>query len=765
MKIYISGLYSGTNPQPGVGIARSLRMAYPEAILVGVEYSNRCSGIHWHDFDEIWLQRPWDELNLEAHGEELRKILDGGALYISANDLEILWLGSVFPKGHPNLLTPPPDGLKRVAKPAITAHRGLPVKIPTFITTELSDWDLHAFCRRHDWKVWLKGPYYEAVRTRNWVELENMRAVLSGAWATETLFLQAHITGYEESITLSAYRGELLHCVSMRKRDLTEMSKTWAGAVMEVPESFLMPLRRIVRDLNWTGGAELEMVRDADEESWLLEWNPRYPAWIHGATIAGHNMPGKLVEGATGVKARENLSHSEEFTRVVLEVPVRPEIPLPPLPEPFAGGVGHSLKHPSGLLNFARRLREIESNKNENGYRGVGNGNGYAHPAAIEKTSAFVPTSFVDDLRRYNFDQIQTPSFLFLEKTATELFRRAAVLAENLSTDEIKITNAYSMKTNPDARLVQLAQEAGFLSEAISPLEVNKALEIGFRPDQTILNGPGKWWRKEYLPGEPIHAAFADSIADLKRMVRGMETGELQTKIAGVRLRTPNIPSRFGIPVDTPEVFRDLIEAVKLLPRESAFGAHFHMASSHVGINQWRHLFQSMLRWCASIEALTGRVIECLDIGGGWFPDDWHEDSDAEFRKAISSVRENLPNVREIISEPGKALAQPSMALATRILEIQEFSDGRKEVVVDGSIAELPMHFLYPHRILHQDARTGKLKSVQRGKSHLFGRLCMEHDIVASNVQLPETAEVGDALIFCDAGAYDRSMSYVFGRG
>jgi diaminopimelate decarboxylase len=41
----------------------------------------------------------------------------------------------------------------------------------------------------------------------------------------------------------------------------------------------------------------------------------------------------------------------------------------------------------------------------------------------------------------------------------------------------------------------------------------------------------------------------------------------------------------------------------------------------------------------------------------------------------------------------------------------------------------------------------------------------MEHDIVASNVKLPETAEVGDVLVFCDAGAYDRSMSYVFGRG
>jgi diaminopimelate decarboxylase len=46
-----------------------------------------------------------------------------------------------------------------------------------------------------------------------------------------------------------------------------------------------------------------------------------------------------------------------------------------------------------------------------------------------------------------------------------------------------------------------------------------------------------------------------------------------------------------------------------------------------------------------------------------------------------------------------------------------------------------------------------------------MGRLCMEHDVVAWNVELPEGAEAGDVLIFCDAGAYDRSMSYVFGRG
>jgi diaminopimelate decarboxylase len=189
------------------------------------------------------------------------------------------------------------------------------------------------------------------------------------------------------------------------------------------------------------------------------------------------------------------------------------------------------------------------------------------------------------------------------------------------------------------------------------------------------------------------------------------------------------------------------------------------MASSNVGIDQWWHLFETMLRWCSSIEALSGRTIETLDVGGGWFPDDWHVDSNEQFARAIASTKEYLPYVKEIISEPGKALAQPSMALAMRILEIQEMPGGAQEVVVDGSIAELPMYFFYPHRILHKDVKNGTWNSVKRGQAQLFGRLCMEHDIVASSVELPEGASVGDVLIFCDAGAYDRSMSYVFGRG
>jgi diaminopimelate decarboxylase len=753
LTIYVSGLYSGTNPQPGIGIARSLRAGFPNAKIIGVEYSARCSGVHWDDFDEIWLQRPWNELNLDMHAEEIRKRLDDGGFWISSIDLEILWLAQIFPDGHHGLLSPGLDALDRVQKPEIKAHQGLGVKIPPYVTTdELTDWELHAFCREHDWKVWLKGPFYEAIRTPNWPTLEGWRSVLSKAWATERLFLQAHVTGYEESIMLSAHRGELLDATYMRKRDVTELGKTWAGDTRDLDPEMLERVRKTVRDLNWTGGGEVEMVRDANDDLWMLEMNPRFPAWVHGSTITGKNLPAILVEAASGVSALTSAASGEEFTRVVIEVPVKEDFPLSPLAEPYAGGIGHSMKHPSGLIEFAQKMRDERT----------GGETIEESAAAIGAPEESAPESYLTDLKSIDVSSLQTPVSLFFPNTASQAFQTAKISSDG---SPLRMIQGYSIKTNPDERMIKLALEAGFYAEAISPLEAAKAVKVGFRTDQVILNGPAKWWRREALPDGELHAIFCDSTEEIKQVAEELKTGKLRTQIAGVRLRTPNIPSRFGIPIDSPLLFGELINAIKLLPRDTKFGVHFHMASSNVGIGQWRHLLQAMLRWCGSIEALSGRVIECLDIGGGWFPGDGKRTEKFNFTELGNIVRENLSSVSEIISEPGKAIAQPAFGLAMSVLEIRRYLGGSTEVVMDGSIAELPMYSFQPHRILSQCKESGEWRPLKRGDAMLLGRLCMEHDIVATNIDLPETTQPGDVLIFCDAGAYDRSMSYVFGCG
>jgi hypothetical protein len=67
---------------------------------------------------------------------------------------------------------------------------------------------------------------------------------------------------------------------------------------------------------------------------------PALPAWVHGATLAGQNLPALLVQGATGLRAKPSPRRSEEFTRIVLEVPVNEDYPLPPLPSPLRARSG-----------------------------------------------------------------------------------------------------------------------------------------------------------------------------------------------------------------------------------------------------------------------------------------------------------------------------------------------------------------------------------------------------------------------------------------
>ena len=47
----------------------------------------------------------------------------------------------------------------------------------------------------------------------------------------------------------------------------------------------------------------------------------------------------------------------------------------------------------------------------------------------------------------------------------------------------------------------------------------------------------------------------------------------------------------------------------------------------------------------------------------------------------------------------------------------------------------------------------------------IWGRTCMEFDVLPGLYELPQNAAVGDFLLVCCTGAYDISMQYNFGDG
>jgi predicted ATP-grasp superfamily ATP-dependent carboligase len=80
----------------------------------------------------------------------------------------------------------------------------------------------------------------------------------------------------------------------------------------------------MVRRLRWHGGGSLEFVRDYRSRLWLIDANARFPAWIHGATLGGINLPAALVAAASGQRPRPSRARGSSFARVVIEVSVPP---------------------------------------------------------------------------------------------------------------------------------------------------------------------------------------------------------------------------------------------------------------------------------------------------------------------------------------------------------------------------------------------------------------------------------------------------------
>ncbi|HEX8199798.1 MAG TPA: ATP-grasp domain-containing protein [Isosphaeraceae bacterium] len=744
---YLSGVHSGPNPSPGLGVARSLRQAFPQARLVAVDYSVESTGLHSEVFDEIWVQRPWKEQSLSVYQAAIQEVLDGGAIWIPGQDLEVQWLaGCLADRSH--ALLPSAEALRQVAKPTIDAARGLPLTVPEFISANRPDWDLHAFCREHGWRVWLKGPNYEAIRVRDWPTFRYARSVMSNAWGADQLFVQRHVPGREETISLCAYRGELLDCVYMRKHSQTPEGKTWAGQVSEVDPALLEPIREVISGLDWTGGAELEFIHGTDGTLYLIDWNPRFPAWIHAASFAGHNLPARLVEATGLATAIPAPFRGDQFTRVVEEIPVRATHPLPPVKDTLEEwGVGS--KHPSGMTDLARRLGET---------RTQGKAPGGGDP---ERPAPEIPASLRRDLEEARVDSFATPRRLLLPCTARERFARVEGALAAQTNTRVELGFGYSVKTNPHPSLLSLADEAGMFAEVISRAELGRALACGFPAERIILNGPAQDWPAGPEMEGTLMAAFADSPQGFGRWLC---EGAPRARYLGMRLRPATIPSRFGTSVGSPKQFKEAVALLRELPAEQEIGVHFHFASDLISPARWREVFESVIHWAQAIEERVGRPIRCLDVGGGWFPDDFDRELLPNLEALIDAAGELLPGLARFFVEPGKAMAQPTMALVTSVLELRRGREGRTEAVVDAAISDLPMAPYYPHRVFRR-SESGRWEALGSRGDRLLGRICMETDILANDLALPESLRVGDRLVIADAGAYDASMAYNFGRG
>jgi carbamoyl-phosphate synthase large subunit len=85
----------------------------------------------------------------------------------------------------------------------------------------------------------------------------------------------------------------------MKKQYITDKGKAWGGITIDDPK--MMDLcHRIISQTKWRGGMELELIRTDNGKYYIIEINPRIPAWVYLAVGAGQNLPEALVSLALG---------------------------------------------------------------------------------------------------------------------------------------------------------------------------------------------------------------------------------------------------------------------------------------------------------------------------------------------------------------------------------------------------------------------------------------------------------------------------------
>lgn len=302
MKIAVTGLNATDNPGPGVPVIRSIKSA-PEfdGEIIGLAYDSLDPGIYMNDLTEKSYMIPYPSAGLETLFKRLEQIHEKEKidLIIPTLDSELLGFIRLSDKlknlGIRTYL-PESEQLNIRSKENLAGfcnrHN---IKVPSNFSVS-STHDLYSIREKLNYPVAVKGIYYDAYIAHSFDETTSAFNKLSSKWGFP-IIIQEYIKGDEFNVVaLGDGTGETIGAVSMRKLYITDKGKGWAGVTID--DDVLMEVsKKLIMLTKWRSGLELEYIKSsANGEYYLLEINPRFPAWVFLAPSAGQNLPYALVQ-------------------------------------------------------------------------------------------------------------------------------------------------------------------------------------------------------------------------------------------------------------------------------------------------------------------------------------------------------------------------------------------------------------------------------------------------------------------------------------
>ena len=303
--IAVTGLNAIDSPGPGVPVIRALREAESfEVRIIGLAYETLEPGIYMHDIVDKTYQIPYPSSGTEFLLERLTYINQKEKLdvIIPNFDAEIFSYIKIEPDLKAlniNLFMPTLEQFEERhkfnlpdfgEKYDILVPKSEAIHSVNKISEVMED---------YDWPVVVKGKFYDATIAHNEEQAKVAFGKIAAKWGLP-IILQEFIGGTEYNVTgLGDGKGNTIAAVPMRKQYITNQGKAWGG--ISITEKKLLDLtNHFISKTKWRGGFELELMKTKEGEFYMLEINPRMPAWIYLAIGVGQNIPEGLVNLALG---------------------------------------------------------------------------------------------------------------------------------------------------------------------------------------------------------------------------------------------------------------------------------------------------------------------------------------------------------------------------------------------------------------------------------------------------------------------------------
>ena len=304
--IAVTGLNAIDSPGPGLAVIRALKDAESfDVKIIGLSYETLEPGIYMREYVDKVYQIPFP-----SAGQEV--LLDRFAYINAVENVDFLFpnfdaelFNFIKMKAHfesefgIKMMLPSLDQFEARHKVNLYEYgKEHNIKVP-FAKMLFNTMEIPKIAEEFGFPIVVKGKFYDAkIAYTNDQAIQHFNKI-SAQWGLPVL-IQEFVHGSEVNVCgVGDGEGNLLGAVPMRKLYITDKGKAWAGVTLD-DEKLIEVTRNLVKETKWSGPFELEFMKTTNDEYFLIEINPRFPAWCYLTVGAGQNQIETLVNFAMG---------------------------------------------------------------------------------------------------------------------------------------------------------------------------------------------------------------------------------------------------------------------------------------------------------------------------------------------------------------------------------------------------------------------------------------------------------------------------------